>query len=145
MPVMFGSVVGVVLPGLMMIVDGEMVSVEGSLLVRVMVTPWTPAGEPRVTAYGAVVPRFTLAIGGMLMPVGGTTFTLKVVLVMSGLLALAVMVAEPLAMLVTGTVTTVLFAGIVTVDGTVATPVLLDVSTTVSAVGGAEDRFNVTF
>ena len=86
-----------------------------------------------------------MVFAGRLIPVGGTTLTLRVASVISGLLALVLIVTDPFATLVTGTLTIVEPAGIVTLEGTVAIVGSLDVNGTVSAVGGGADRFRFTF
>lgn len=59
--------------------------------------------------------------------------------------ALAVMVVEPEPTPVTGTVTLVAFAGKVTEDGTVATPVLVELRLTVKALDCGEETVKLRF
>jgi hypothetical protein len=78
------------------------------------------------------------------MPCEGETVTLAVAVPKFGVLA--VIVAEPCATPATVTLTLLAPAAKVTVAGTVATPVLLELRLAVSPPAGAiPDRFNVKF
>jgi hypothetical protein len=120
---------------------GDTVTFEVSLLDSEMKTPPAGAGLVNVTGNEACWP------GARTTPIGRrmslTTFTVAVAFAMPG--ALAVMVAEPAATPVTGTGTLVAPAANVTVAGTVATAVLLELRLTVKPPAGAcpPVRFNV--
>lgn len=121
---------------------GDTVTLEVSLLVSVMKTPPAGAALVKVTGNGTVSPGATVVLAGTMMSL--TTVTLAVVLAIPG--ALAVMVAEPGPTPVTGTGTLVAPAANVTVAGTVATAVLLELRLMVKPLGGAgDDRFRVMF
>ncbi len=121
---------------------GDMVTLEVSLLVSVMKTPPAGAALVKVTGNGTVSPGANAVLAGTMMSL--TTVTLAVVLAIPG--ALAVIVAEPGPTPVTGTGTLVAPAPNVTVAGTVATAVLLELRLMVKPLGGAgDDRFSVMF
>lgn len=84
-----------------------------------------------------------LEIRVMPPPAGWVTVTLALALAIFN--ALAVMLAEPAATLVTGTETLLAPAEKLTVEGTVATPALLELRLTVSGVGAGAERFKVRF
>jgi hypothetical protein len=144
MPVTCGCVAGVVEPGGMVTLAGT-VTLEGSLEISVMVTPPAGAAEVRLTAKVADFPNGSVMglAGTMIVP--GVTVTLADASAMYGR-ALAWIAAEPCATPVTGTVAVVAPAAKVTVAGTVAAAVLLELRLTVTPpVGAAADKVSVKF
>ena len=96
-------------------------------LVRVTVTPPTGAATGKVIGKATDWPKTTDTFDGRpIIPAAALAVTLNVVLGIFGAVVLAVMVADPTAMPVTGTLTVVAPDANVTDDGTVATLVLLD-------------------
>jgi hypothetical protein len=137
-PVTCGCVAGIVAPF-------KTTTLAGTVTFEVSVTVKSAgAGADKVTVNGAESPRPTITVAGRLI-VPGFTVTLPVALGMFG--ALAVITAEPPATPVTGTFTVVAFAAKVTVEGTVATPVLLELRLMVKPPAGAcpPDKFNARF
>ena len=121
-------------------------TLEVSLLDRLTVTPPGGAGEERLTANMVDCPRDATIPGARTTAPAACTVIAAVALAMFGAAALAVMVALPCAMGITGTLTVVAEAANVTVAGTVAASVLLDVRFTVKPPAGAgPDRFNARF
>ena len=122
---------------------GDTVTFDVSLLASEMKTPPAGAGLVNVTGNDICWP------GARTTPIGRsmslTTFTVAVALAIP--VALAVIVAEPAPTPVTGTFTLFVPAANVTVAGTVATPVLLELRLTVKPLAGAcpPVRFNVRF
>jgi hypothetical protein len=115
-----------------------------SLLASVMVTA-TGAGAPKLTANVAVPPNPTVALVGNTIVPGAWTVTLEVAAGMFGRL-LALIVADPAATPVTGTVTLLVPPVNWTVAGTVAAAVLLELTLTVTPAAGAfADRVSVRF
>lgn len=130
-------------PAPMMMFTGDTVTFVVSLEVSVMNTPPLGAGVAKftVTVWNWPGPSVTLR-GVKVMSL--TTVTVAVVGTSGG--ALAVIVAEPTATPVTGTETLLMFAGMVTVGGTVAAPALLELRVTVRPpVGAVPDKFSVRF
>src|SRR5271165_2460818 len=129
----------------MAIEDGNTVTFVVSLLDILTLTPPGPAALGRVMLKGVTWPMPTLTLEGTPMPPALWTVTLAVVFAMLGR-EQALMVAEPAATPVTGTVVLVALAAKVTVAGTVATLVLLELTLTVRPPAGAgAERFNVRF
>jgi hypothetical protein len=116
-----------------------------SLLVSERNTPPDGAAVPNVTGNGADCPGTTVTLAGRMIPdcVAPGTVTLAVAFPKFGVLA--VIVAEPCATPVTGTFTLVAPAANVTVAGSVATPVLLELRLAVNPPGADPDRFSVRF
>jgi len=142
-PVTCGCVVGVVAPAATSTVDVT-VTLDGSLLVKVTVTPPAGAGVVRVTASGPDCPTPTVTPAANVMEPGLATVTFAVVSAMPG--ALARITVEPGATPVTGTVAVVAPAAKVAVGGTVATTVLSEIRLTVRPPDGAgADRVRVRF
>ena len=140
MPFTLGGALGIKPPCGMKMFAGDTVTFEGSLLVSVMKTPPAGAGLTKVTGNGAESPGATVVLAGTMMSL--RTVTLAVALAMPG--ALAVIVAEPGPTPVTGTGTLVAPAANVTVGGTLATAVLLELRLTVKPPAAAgPDRFSV--
>jgi hypothetical protein len=129
----------------MVTLAGDTVTLEGSFEVSVMVTPPAGAADPRLTAKATDWPTWMVMglAGTLIMP--GVTVTLAVASAMFGR-ALAWITAEPCATPVTGTVAVVAPAAKVTVAGTVATAVLLELRLTVTPpVGAVADKVSVKF
>jgi hypothetical protein len=144
-PVTCGCVTGVVAPAAIKTLEVT-VTLVVSLLTRFTVTPPPPAGaaSDRLTPKVAVCPRpMGTFAGTMIEP--PDTFTVAVALKMP--LALAVIVAEPPVTPVTVTTALVAPAAKLTLDGTVATPVLLELRLTVKPLAGAcpPVKFKVRF
>jgi hypothetical protein len=130
-PVTCGAGVALVAPAAIVTLAGAVTFVV-SLLASVIVTPPAGAGADRVTVKFFDRPKPT-DTGVTVIPIG--TFTVAVADVMP--VALAVIVAEPLATPVTVTVALVAPAAKFTVAGTVATPVALEFRFTVKPPAGA--------
>src|ERR1017187_377825 len=130
-PVTCGAVAGLVAPAAIVTVAGTVTFVV-SLLDRLTVTPPAGAAADRVTVKFVDRPKPT-DTGVTVILIG--TFTVAVADVMP--VALAVIVAEPLATPVTVTVALVAPAAKFTVAGTVATPVALEFKLTVKPPAGA--------
>src|SRR3954453_11977446 len=113
-PVTWGGVVGVVVPAAITTVDVT-VALEGSLLVKVTVTPPAGAGVVRVTGIGTDCPTPTVKPLGSVIEPGLATVTFAVVSAMPG--ALARITVEPGDTPVTGTVAVVAPAAKVAVGG----------------------------
>jgi hypothetical protein len=129
----------------MLTLAGEMETREASLLVSETTTPPAGAGADSVTAKGADCPSPTAVPDGSMIAPNVTTVMVAVVSTMLGR-ALAWMVAVPTTPAVTGTLTLVAFGGILTVAGTVATAVLLELRLSVNPPAGAgPERFKVRF
>src|SRR5215216_2903106 len=119
---------------------GEMVRIAVLLLASVTVTPPAGAGEPRLIGYAALCPSPIVRLEGRLIAPGEVTVTLAVALATPASPEVAVSVAVPTAFPVTGTLTLVANAGIVTEAGTLATPELLELSPTARPPAGAGDE-----
>ena len=143
LPVTCGWVVGVVDPAAMVTLAGEIVTLEVSPLLNCTVTPPAGAAAGRVTANAVDCPRLTLALAGRLMLPPELTVTLAVA---SGTFgeALAWITVLPTDTPVTCTDTLFAFAGIVAVEGTVATAVLSELRFRVTAEGVAAESVIVT-
>jgi hypothetical protein len=108
----------------MVTLPGDTVTFEGSLLANVTVTPLVDAGEGSVTGNGTDRPRPTVTLDGRMM---GTELTTATFAILSGAPAtLAWMVANPGATPVTGTITLLVNAAKLTLAGTVAIVVSLE-------------------
>ena len=127
------------------IFSGAIVAFDGSLLVRVMNTPPAGAAVPNVTGNGADWPGGTVTLAGKMIPDSvEETVTLAVAFPKFGVLP--VIVAEPAPTPVTGTLTLVPPVPNVTVAGTVATPVFVELRLAVTPPAGAgPDRLSVIF
>ena len=113
--------------------------------MRVTVTPPAGAGVPNVTAKVAACVGPTVTFAGRPMEPGATTVTLAVVSAMFGV-ELAWIVVVPGATPVTATVAVLVLAAMVTVAGTVAAAVLLELKLIVTPPAGAgADNVNVRF
>jgi hypothetical protein len=145
MPFTIGARLGAVTPCGMKIFSGATVTFEVSLLVSVMNTPPDGAGFAKVTEKFTCWPGATVVLAGRMIPdaAGEETIALAVAFPKPGVIA--VIVAEPAATPVTGTFTLVAPAANVTVAGTVATPVLLELRLAVRLAGAGPDRFSVRF
>jgi hypothetical protein len=128
----------------MLIVGGEMVTFEVSLLDSVIVRA-LGAGVARLTAKVAVPPSPTVGFEGRVIDPGAWSVTLAVVSGIYGVL-LAWITVLPGATPVTGTATLLVPPVNVTVVGTVATAALLELRLTVTPAAGAlAERFSVRF
>ena len=103
-PVICGWTAGAVCPVAIVTEEGEIVSFAGLALVRLIVTALA-AGAPSVTGKAVDRPRPTLALDGRLMDPGADTVIAAVALGMFGVTVDAVIVADPWASGVTGTLT----------------------------------------
>jgi hypothetical protein len=124
--------------------EGVIVALVVSLLVNVTVVPPGGAGEGNVIGNGTVWPTFKDTLDGRPMGPDRTTVTAAVVLLSDGREP-AVIVAEPEPTPVTGTLTLEAFAGKLTVGGTVAAEVLLELKLIVRPGGANPVKFNVRF
>lgn len=113
--------------------DGETVALVGSLLERVTVTPPCGAAAESEIVSVELWPRPTDSVGGTVIPPNVVTVMEAVPLPMLGVVVLAVMVAAPVVPAVTGTVTLVVFAAMVTDAGTLATDGLVELRLTTTA------------
>jgi hypothetical protein len=135
---------GVVWPAAIVTVEGETDTMAGLALDNVTTTPPCGAGEPRATERLVCCPRVNDRFDGTVMEPKTCTAMKTVAAVTFGELQLAVIVAVPAATPVIGTVTLVAFASIVTVAGTVALAVLLELRVIVRPPAGAgAERSNV--
>lgn len=134
-PVTCGVVCDCVCPAGIKTVAGEMLTLEGSLLDKVTVTPPAGAGADNVTTKGADCPEVNVTFEGKLIPPAACTLMLAVASARFG--PLARITVEPGATPVTGTLTLVLFCAIVTFAGTVAAPGLSELRLTVTPPAGA--------
>jgi len=122
------------------------VAFDGSLLESATVRPPAGAAADRVTANGVAAPNCAAMLAGRTIEPNCCTVTSAVVSAIFGAPVLAVIVVEPAATGVIGTLAVVAPAAIVTVDGTVALPVLLEArSNTRPPAGAAPERFSVRF
>ena len=128
-PVTLGVVAVVVMPCEKKIFAGDIVTFEVSLLVRFTKAPPDGAGAARVTGKFAVSPGASVTLAGKIIGAAPVTVTLAAAEVKPA--ALAVIVAEPGATPVTGTLAVVALWLTVTLAGTVATPGLLELRFTV--------------
>jgi len=122
-----------------------MLTLVGSLLLKVTVRPVLGAGKESEMGNGTDWPVPTDTLDGKIIAPKTLTVTFSVALLMFVVLALAVIVAEPFLTPVTGTETVVAPAGILTLAGTVATAVLLELKLIARADGAAIDSFSVKF
>ena len=136
MPLTVGCVEGVVCPAAMVTLAGETATLEESALASETVTPPAGAADDRVTARAADCPSPTVTPDCRVIDPKVTTVMVAVVSTMFGR-AFAWMIAVPTTPLVTGTITLVAFAAMLTVAGTVATDVLLELRLMVNPPAGA--------
>jgi hypothetical protein len=134
-PVTWGWTPGVVFPEAINTFAGDIVSLEVSSLDNDTVTPPVGAGDPNVMGKSIAVLRPALTLAGSVMLPGEVTVTLAVALVRFGVTVVAVIMVEPGPTVVTGTATLFWFAGMVTVNGTVAAFVLEEFSVNVMLEG----------
>ena len=143
-PVIVGCVEGVVDPAAIVTLAGEIVSVVMSVLLKVTVIPPAGAAYDRLIGNVALCKFPTDAEAGRFTVPAPATVT--VALVFARVAALALMVVVPNATPVTGTLTLVVFAAMVTVAGTVAIDVLVEVRLIVwPPAGAADDRTKLRF
>ena len=144
-PFTFGCIAGLIEPGLIDTVVGEIVTLLLSLLASVMATPPEGAGADSATANDTDCPGPTTTFDGNTMLPGLATVTFAVVSAINGN-ALAWMTVVPSATPVTGTVTLEAFPCNTTIDATVATAGLLELRLIARPTAGAgADKFNVRF
>lgn len=136
-PVTLGVELPAVWPWAMKMAPGEMVTFEGSLLVRLMNAPPAGAGVPKVMGKFTVSPGARLILAGRM--IAAAPATVMPAVAGANPAALAVMVADPGDPAVTGTVTLLPFEGTVTVAGTEATAGLVEFRFTVRPPTGAGD------
>ena len=119
-----GCVVGVNCPAAIVTFAGDTVTFEESLLANETVTPFEAAGEGSVTGNGTERPRPIVTLDGRMI---GAELTTDTFAILSGApAALAWTVANPGATPVTGTITLVVNAAKLTLAGTVAIVVSLE-------------------
>jgi hypothetical protein len=146
-PVITGCESGVVDPWKKATLDGVIVSLDGSLLDKLMKMK-PAAGCAKLTFSGIDFPTLTVTPEAKIISAVCLTLTFAVVSGrLLGVLEWAVMDADPTDTPVTGTVTLVPFGGKTTLEGTVATPVLLEVMLTVRPPDGPwpPERLSVRF
>jgi hypothetical protein len=139
-PVTCGCEFGAVEPAGIKTLAGLIVNLEVSLLDSAIETPPDGAAAVRNTGSDAELPGATTMPAPSVMPAAAVTVTLAVAGVTFGALAVAVIVADPAAPAVTGTLTVVAPAGILALPATPATPGLLDASVTLSPPAGAAEE-----
>jgi hypothetical protein len=142
-PVTWGWVVGVVAPAAIVTEAGAIVTREGLLLTRLIVTGFAGATD-KLTLKGTDCDSPTEVLAGNVIPPPLWTDTLAAASGMLGSAAAWIVVA-PRATAVIWTEALSDWAGIVTVAGTVAMPVLSERRLSVRAVGVGADSFTVTF
>jgi hypothetical protein len=142
-PVTCGCVAGDVAPALTKTLVGATVAIALLLLESATVTPPAGAALDSVIGNTAALPIATLVEAGT--PTAAVRATVTVAAAFCMPEAVAVMVADPGAAAVTGTLTAVVFAGIETVAGTVATLVFDELRLTLTALGRAADSISVRF
>jgi len=144
-PVTCGCVAGATALAAIWTVLGEIEIVDVLLLAKVTVTPPVGAGVDKVMGNGTDCVSDTASPEGVPIEPGGVTVRVSVALGIFGEEP-AVIVVLPAATPVTANVVEVAPAANVTVAGTVATPVLLEVRLTVTPpVGAAADSVRVEF
>jgi hypothetical protein len=142
---MVGCIAGMVWPAGMVTLAADMLTRVGSLLASAIVTGPEAAAD-REMGKATVCPRLMEPPGGRLIVPGLWTVTEAVASAIPGAAAVAVIVVAPAASAVTGTFTVVAPEAKLTLGGTVATAVLLELKFTVRpAVGAAEARFSAMF
>jgi len=134
-----------VAPAGMVIVEGNTDAIKGLVLANVRYT--VPVGAvPSDTGKLTVLPGVTVTLEGNRMPPLDGCVTVTLAVALARLVALAVMVTDPAVTPVTGTVTLVALAPMLTVAGVEATAALLELRLTDSPPAGAgADRFRVRF
>ena len=115
------------------------------LLPSVIVVPPEGAGLPSATGKGTLSPGATEMLEVNVMPPPAGCVTVTLALALATFTALAVILVDPAARLVTGTETLLAPAVKLTVSGTVATLLLLELRLTVRGVGAGAERFKVRF
>ncbi len=143
-PLIWICVAGVVAPAGMKAL-GVTLNREVSPETRATAMPPAGAGAPNDNDNTVDCPACTLVLAGMLSDPGWTAITFTVAVTFDTPVALAVMVAEPAPAPVTGMVVLPDPGLKLTTEGTAATFVLLELTSTITAVDGAGDRFRVRF
>jgi hypothetical protein len=134
-----------VAPSGMKMVLGNAVAIEELLLASVMDTPPVGAAAPNVTGKLTELATGTVTPTGTTIPPAAAWVTVTEAVALPRPVALAVMITDPAATLVTGTDTLVVPAAKVAVGGTVATAGLLALRLTVNAAAVGAERFSVRF
>jgi hypothetical protein len=142
-PVTCGCIAGDVAPAPTKTLDGATVAIALLLLESATVTPPAGAALDSVMGKTADLPIATLIEAGTPMAAVRATVTVTVAFCMPA--TLAVIVEDPAAAAVTGTLIAVVFATMVTFAGTVATDALDELRLTLSAVARGADSMRVTF
>lgn len=140
MPVTCGCVFDAVAPAAIKMLVGEIVTSDELLLMSVTVMPPAGAGDPNKTGNGAMPFLVTVILDGRVIFVCAATLILTVAEVMLGDDEVAWIAVAPGFTLVAAKLTPVVFAGIVTLGGTVITFALSEVRVTVWAVDSGDDR-----
>src|SRR5437868_6985392 len=104
------------------------VTLEVSLLLKLRNTPPEGAGAANATGNASVWPEATVTLAGRMIAAEAAAGTVTLAFALPKLGVLAVMLADPPAMAVTGTLAVVAPAVKLTVAGTVAAPGLLEPS-----------------
>jgi len=142
-PVTSGCVAGVVWPAGMKTLDGDILTTSGSLLVRSNTVPAPVLGAPKVTGKGSDWPNVRETADKVIAP-AEKTLTLTVDSEISGS-ALTRTLVVPTATPAMGITAVVPPAGIVAVDGTLATAGLSDLTERLIAEGVGQASANITF
>jgi hypothetical protein len=124
-------------------VAGNAVATEDALLANVILTPPAGAGAPNETGRLTVFPAATTTVEGSRMPPAAGCVTVTLALAAPTFGALALIVADPAATLVTATATLLAPAAKLTDAGTVATPGALELMLTVRGEEAAAERLSV--
>jgi hypothetical protein len=133
-PVTCGCASGAVKPAGTNTLLGVIVTVDGSLLLKLITTPPAGAGVPNVTGNAADCPNPTDTLPDSVIVPGATTVKLTASSKMFGG-APTWIVVEPADNPVTGTTTLLALAGIITLPGTLATAALSELTVNVSTDG----------
>jgi hypothetical protein len=124
---------------------GHTVAIEGLLLVSAIDTPFAGAAVPNVTGKLPVSPAGTVTLTGTTIPPAAACVTVTEAVALPNPAALAMMMTDPAATLVTGTDTLVAPVAKFTAAGTVATAALLELRLTDRPAAAGVDKFNARF
>src|SRR5687767_1379503 len=133
LPVTSGGAAGVFWPAGMNTVSGDMLTTDGSLLVRLIVTPGAGAAAPKDSGKGSVWSNFTDTAGSVIVP-AENTLTLTTDSAISGRELMRTSEA-PTPTPVIGTIAEVPPAGMAAVTGTPTTPGLSATTRSVRGTG----------
>lgn len=142
-PVTFGARLADMPPSGIKMFAGATVALDGSLLLSERNTPPDGAAVPSVRGKGADWPGATVTLAGTIIPVEGVAETVTLAVAFPKLGVLAVMVADPPVIPVSGTFTLLAPAENVTVVATVATPEFDELTLAVKPEGAGPDRLSV--